>query len=141
MFYDLVMAGLGVCTIDDIAISVLTTVIGHQKEKGWLITDSGWMALSRDRGTAAQEVDQGYGLVCDVDGTLIPGMQVTATNQEHGIISAGAGKEIDWKKFSNGSVFRILPNHACATAAMFDGYHIVSQSTEILDIWQRTNQW
>ena len=62
MFMDLVMAGLGVCAVDDIAISVLATVIGHQPEKGWIITDAGWMALSRDRGTSAQPVDQGYGL-------------------------------------------------------------------------------
>lgn len=34
MCFDLVMAGIGVCEIDDIAISVLGTVIGHQPEKG-----------------------------------------------------------------------------------------------------------
>lgn len=38
-------------------------------QKGWTIVDAGWMALSRDRGTAAQAVDQGYGVVCDLDGT------------------------------------------------------------------------
>ena len=31
VFFDLVMAGIGVCTTDDIAVSVLTTVIGHQR--------------------------------------------------------------------------------------------------------------
>ena len=56
--FDLVMAGLKVCTIDQIALSLLVEVTGHQKEKGWIITDGGWMALSRDRGTAAQAVDQ-----------------------------------------------------------------------------------
>jgi D-serine deaminase-like pyridoxal phosphate-dependent protein len=49
VFFDLVMAGLGVCSLDDIALSVLTTVIGHQREKGWIIVDAGWMAMSRDR--------------------------------------------------------------------------------------------
>ena len=53
VFFDLVMAGLGVCRVDDIALSVLTTVIGHQREKGWTIVDAGWMAMSRDRGTSA----------------------------------------------------------------------------------------
>ena len=52
VFMDLVMAGLGVCTLDDVALSVLVTVIGHQRAKDWLITDGGWMALSRDRGTS-----------------------------------------------------------------------------------------
>jgi len=32
-FFDLVMAGIGVCAIEDIAISVLATVIGHQPAK------------------------------------------------------------------------------------------------------------
>ena len=62
VFFDLVMAGLGVCQADDIAASVLTTVIGHQAEKGWILVDAGWMAMSRDRGTAKQPVDQLYGL-------------------------------------------------------------------------------
>ena len=44
--------------------------IGHQADKNWIITDAGWMALSRDRGTAKQKVDQGYGVVCGADGYL-----------------------------------------------------------------------
>ncbi|HXO96630.1 MAG TPA: hypothetical protein VN857_08610 [Chthoniobacterales bacterium] len=68
VFFDLMMAGLEVCSIDDIAISVLATVLGHQPGRGWIITDAGFMALSRDRGTARQEIDQGYGKVCDIEG-------------------------------------------------------------------------
>ena len=78
MFFDLVMHGVGVCTTDDIAISVLTTVIGTKPEKGWILVDAGWMALSRDRGTAAQRIDQGYGLVCDLSGKLYPDLIVVA---------------------------------------------------------------
>ncbi|MCG8443899.1 MAG: alanine racemase, partial [Caulobacterales bacterium] len=66
MFFDLVMAGIGACAMDDIALSVLATVIGHQTQKGWILTDAGWMAMSRDRGTASQAVDQFYGVVCDL---------------------------------------------------------------------------
>ena len=65
VFFDLVMAGIGVCQVDDIALSVLATVIGHQRDKGWILVDAGWMAMSRDRGTPKQAVDQGYGVVCD----------------------------------------------------------------------------
>ena len=52
VFFDLVMRNVGVCTTGDLALSVLTTVIGHQVDKGWAILDAGWMAMSRDRGTA-----------------------------------------------------------------------------------------
>ena len=64
------MAGIGVCTIADLAMTVVVTVIGHRPDKGWILTDGGWMATSRDRGTARQRVDQGYGLVADLDGRL-----------------------------------------------------------------------
>jgi D-serine deaminase-like pyridoxal phosphate-dependent protein len=43
------------------------------------------MALSRDRGTARQVLDQGYGLVCDLDGRPYPDLIVAEANQEHGI--------------------------------------------------------
>lgn len=59
VFFDLVMAGIGVCSVEDIALSVLTSVIGHQHSKGWILVDAGWMAMSRDRGTAKQTFDQG----------------------------------------------------------------------------------
>lgn len=141
MLFDLVMAGLGVCRTRDIALSVLASVIGHQKKKGWVITDAGWMALSRDRGTASQKVDQGYGLVCDADGEPRADFIVSSTNQEHGIIVDRSGKGIVWDDFRIGKVIRILPNHACATAAMHDRYYVTDGATEIIDVWHRINGW
>lgn len=141
LFYDLVMAGLGVCDVRDIAVSVLASVIGHQKSKGWVIIDAGWMALSRDRGTASQKMDQGYGLVCGMDGAPIGDLIVSATNQEHGIITARAGKPLDCGRLPIGSMVRILPNHACATGAMYDRYYVVDAETEITAVWDRINGW
>ena len=141
MFYDLVMAGLGVCKESDIAISVLASVIGHQKRKNWAITDAGWMALSRDRGTASQNVDQGYGTVCTLKGDPLDDLILSATNQEHGIISDRRGRGLAWDAFEIGGMVRILPNHACATAAMYDRYYVTEGSTEITDVWHRVNGW
>ena len=87
VFFDLVMAGIGVCRVEDIAVTVLATVIGHQREKGWILIDAGWMAMSQDRGTRKQEVDQGYGLVCDITGKPYFDLSVADANQEHGIIT------------------------------------------------------
>ena len=90
VFFDLFQAGVGICKPKDIAISLLVTVIGHQMEKGWVITDGGWMALSRDRGTANQKVDQGYGLVCDINGNessrqeIVKGLTRKNSRLEHG---------------------------------------------------------
>ena len=79
VFFDLVMHNVGVCTTRDIALSVLTTVIGHQKEKGWAIVDAGWMAMSRDRGTQKQKCDFGYGQVCSEEGDPIAGYILATT--------------------------------------------------------------
>lgn len=127
VFFDLVMAGIGVCDVDDIALSVLTTVIGHQHDRGWTLCDAGWMAMSRDRGTATQRVDQGFGLVCDEDGRLLPDLIVTSANQEHGVIARrpGASGEPEPLDLPVGTRLRILPNHACATSAQHQEYHLL----------------
>jgi D-serine deaminase-like pyridoxal phosphate-dependent protein len=143
VFFDLVMAGVGVCTTDDIALSVLTTVIGHQPERGWLIVDAGWMAMSRDRGTQSQTTDQGYGLVCDEAGRLLPGMWLSTSNQEHGIVSFRDPTQTPAhlaQAFPIGTRFRILPNHACATAAQHERYHVVDETQLVAD-WPRFGGW
>jgi D-serine deaminase-like pyridoxal phosphate-dependent protein len=142
VFFDLVMAGIGVCSTDDIALSVLTTVIGHQRERGWLLVDAGWMALSRDRGTAAQAVDQGYGLVCDIEGRVIGDLIVSATNQEHGIVALRPGSTGVPPDLAVGTRLRILPNHACATAAHFDAYAVLlDDKAAPLAHWPRFGGW
>ena len=141
MFFDLVMAGIGVCEVDDIALSVLTTVIGHQKAKGWVMVDAGWMALSRDRGTAAQAVDQGYGLVCDAEGRVIPDLIVSGANQEHGIVSLRPGSIASLPELPLGTQLRILPNHACATAAQHGQYHLLPSAGGPLQVWPRFGGW
>lgn len=141
VFFDLVMAGIGVCSLDDIALSVLTTVIGHEPAKGWLIIDAGWMALSRDRGTQGQVVDQGYGLVCDADGAPMPDLIVTQVNQEHGIVSLRPGSRAVLPDLPIGTRLRILPNHACATAAQFDAYQVIKADGGPLAAWPRFRGW
>ena len=141
MFFDLVMAGIDVCTQDDIAMSVLTTVIGNQPAKGWTMIDAGWMALSRDRGTAAQDVDQGYGLVCDEEGRVLTDYIVVSANQEHGIIALRESADQSPLDLPVGTRLRILPNHACATAAQHDRYHLVPQDGGPLEVWPRFNGW
>ena len=141
VFFDLYQAGVGSCQLSDIACSLLVTVIGHQKDKGWIITDGGWMAVSRDRGTANQKIDQGYGLVCDIDGKIISGLWMSGANQEHGIISARDNSAIDWEDFPIGKRLRILPNHACPFAAQHPRYYVVDNSQEVLDVWDRFYGW
>ncbi len=142
VFFDLVMAGIGVCGQQDIALSVLTSVIGHQPAKGWIIVDAGWMAMSRDRGTAKQTVDHGYGAVCAVDGEPEPALWMGAANQEHGIVSMRDGSCPDdlVQRYPIGTLLRVQPNHACATAAQYDAYRVV-EGDAIIDTWPRFSGW
>lgn len=139
MTMDLVMAGLGVCAVDDIALSVLVTVIGHQPAKGWVITDGGWMALSRDRGTQAQAVDLGYGMVCDLAGRPLDDIVMVGANQEHGILARRDGGAWDAAWLPVGTRVRVLPNHACATAAQHERYHVLRGGVLSGEIWARFN--
>lgn len=139
--FDCVMAGLGVCQYNDIALSVLTSVIGRQDDKGWVLIDAGWMALSRDTGTASQPMDCGYGLVCDETGALLDGWYVKQTNQEHGVIVHRDGLLPDDAQFAYGTMLRILPIHACATAGQFSNYHVTVDNEHVEKVWQRINGW
>ncbi len=142
VFHDLVMLNVGVCSADEIALSVLTSVIGHQAEKGWLLVDAGWMAMSRDRGTQAQPVDYGYGALCSEDGRLIEGLVMVGANQEHGIVGWRDGRTDATlaQRFPLGTRLRVLPNHACATAAAFADYQVLRRGGG-LETWPRFGGW
>jgi D-serine deaminase-like pyridoxal phosphate-dependent protein len=141
VFFDLVMAGLGVCSVDDVALSVLGTVIGQRPDKGWTLIDAGWMAMSRDRGTASQAVDQGYGIVCDADGRPIDDLIVVGANQEHGIIGHRSGKVEGALQLPVGTQVRILPNHACSTAAQYPRYEVLHGGRGVAATWDRFSGW
>jgi D-serine deaminase-like pyridoxal phosphate-dependent protein len=140
VFQDLFQAGLGVCGLDDLALSVLTTVVGHKRDQRRLITDAGALALSKDRSTASQARDQGYGLVCDaLSGAVIDELVVAGVNQEHGII-VSRGPALDLDRYPIGTKLRILPNHACMTAAAYDAYSVVAGG-RVTARWERCNGW
>ncbi len=140
VFQDVFQAGLGVCDKSDIALSVLCTVISHKKNQNRLITDAGGMALSKDQSTRGTDFDCGYGLVADIDGTIIEELRVEGANQEHGLITTQNGT-VNFENYPIGTKLRILPNHSCMTAAAYDHYNIVDGSDEITENWQRCNGW
>jgi len=141
VMFDLVMHNVGVNGMSDIALSVLTTVIGHQEEKGWAIVDAGWMAMSRDRGTQRQKRDFGYGLVCSENGEVRGDYVMSGANQEHGIISrTGEPDREIVRRFPIGTRLRILPNHACATGAQHPVYQALAGDGTV-ETWPRFYGW
>jgi D-serine deaminase-like pyridoxal phosphate-dependent protein len=141
MFGDLFQAGIETCAIDDIAISVLTEVIGRQRGPNHFLIDAGAFALSKDLATASLPPPQqaGYGLVCDVDGRVLPGLRVERVWQEHGLVVSA--QPLAANAFPVGTRLRILPNHACPTAAAHAAYHVVEGTRDVSAIWPRVNGW
>ncbi|MBL4667216.1 MAG: alanine racemase, partial [Sneathiella sp.] len=142
VFQDMVMQALGVCQTDDIAISVLSSVISHNPAHNRLLIDAGSLALSADPGKKNNRGQSHFGQVCKPNtAEVLDGLFVTSTNQEHGLISL-EGTAYALEDFPIGSQLRILPNHVCITAAAYTGYHVIGSDTgEISAYWPRHNGW
>jgi D-serine deaminase-like pyridoxal phosphate-dependent protein len=139
VFGDLFQAGIGSCAIGDLAVSVLASVIGRRPADNRVLIDAGGLALSKDRSTAGHPFDAGFGLVTDLALSPIAGARVVQANQEHGHVE-GRGR-LPFEILPIGAKLRVLPNHVCMTAAMYDRYHVVDGDDEIVAVWDRTNGW
>jgi D-serine deaminase-like pyridoxal phosphate-dependent protein len=140
VFFDLSQARLGVCSVDDIAVTVLATVIGHHRESGHLLVDAGALALSKDVSANEYDPQIGYGLVCDIEGRPIDGLHVADVHQEHGFVRSAHGS-LPFDRFPVGSQVRILPNHACMTVAPYREYHVLDAASSTLSQWSKTYGW
>jgi D-serine deaminase-like pyridoxal phosphate-dependent protein len=140
-FFDLDQMALGVCEMEDIALSVVATVIGHNHAAGRILIDAGGLALSKDL-SATEFLDAtGYGLVCPLGSTRpMAGLYVESVHQEHGLIAAVDGA-LPYETLPVGSRVRILPNHACMTAAAYNSYHVVDGGEDVVETWDRVNGW
>lgn len=132
VFYDAFQAAIGSCRIDDVSVSVLATVVGSYPERRSAIVDAGALALSKDLGADHIDPDVSYGIVCDVDLNPLP-VRLTALSQEHGKLEGIAHLPV-------GTKVRIIPNHSCLTAAMYDRFHIIDHGT-VVDEWKPVRGW
>jgi len=141
VFNDLFQAVLQSCGIEDIAVSVLATVISHDRRRNRILIDAGGLALSKDRSTAGTKHDAGYGRLINISGQdVFADLYVTDTHQEHGEITST--ETLPFDQLPVGTRVRVLPNHSCMTSAMYNCYHVVdSNSEDVAAIWPRTNGW
>ena len=140
MFGDLFQSEIGSCGPGDIAVSVLSSVIGQRRPENRVLIDAGFLALSKDRSTANTPHDVGYGRVADVAGTLGLGdVTVVGVHQEHGMVEGRTPLPFD--RLLVGARVRVLPNHACITSAAYDRYHVIDGSDEVVAVWPRCNGW
>ena len=137
-FFDAFQAAIGSCPIDDVAFSVLATVIGRHDDRHELVMNAGALALSKDRGPVHVDPDCGFGVVV-AGGQQRPvdGLVVTSLSQEHGVLRSQRPLDRSWRP---GTRLRILPNHSCLAAACFDRYHVV-RGDEVVDEWRPLRGW
>lgn len=133
-FFDAFQAGIGSCTTDDCAMTVLASVIGVHPDRDQILTDAGALALSKDAGPRHVIPDCGYGIVLDSERRPLP-LRVVGLSQEHGEVAV-----LDRAIFETlrvGSLVQIIPNHSCLAAALYDGY-VVTSDGDVVDRWERS---
>jgi len=141
VFFDLDQVGIGACALEDIALTVLASVIGHNRRAERILIDAGALALSKDVSAGAFMSHVGYGLVCPAGASApLDGLYVAEVHQEHGLIAAARGAP-PYDSLPVGAQVRILPNHACITAAAHAAYQVVDGGDEVVDRWERVNGW
>ncbi len=139
VFFDLDQWALGSCERGEIALSVLASVIGHNRHVGQLLLDAGGLALSKDLSANEFRPDVGFGEVCDpLSLAHLPGLYVRDVHQEHGVVPVG--DPAMFERLPVGAKVRVLPNHACMTAAAYDAYQLVEDG-QVVDCWDRVNGW
>lgn len=112
----------GLCTLDDCAVRVLTTVVSTCVS-GQVIVDAGSKTLSSDLLSAGPK--RGYGRIMEVDGASL-----SRLNEEHGFVEAP-----DYNAFSVGQVLSVIPNHVCTCINMHDEVY-VARGGEIVGSWK-----
>lgn len=132
VFFDAFQATIGSCRFEDVAVSVLATVIGSYPDRNEAMIDAGALALSKDLGPDHIDPHFGYGIVCDTDLRPI-GARLTTLSQEH-------GKLATTKSLPVGTRVRVVPNHSCLTAAMYDRYHVV-RAGRVVGEWRPVRGW
>jgi D-serine deaminase-like pyridoxal phosphate-dependent protein len=132
VFYDAFQATIGSCSLDDCAVSVLATVVGSYPARRNLIVDAGALALSKDTGPDHVAPGFGYGIVCDEELHPLP-LKLVALSQEHGKIAGDVHLPV-------GARLRIIPNHSCLTAAMFETYYAV-EGDRVVGEWRPARGW
>jgi len=142
LFWDLAQFSRGMCGWDDLALSVLATVIGHQHNGPVpsLVLDAGALALSKDVSANTFLPEAKNGILADArTGERLP-LVVNVLHQEHGTVHVP--DETWFARLPVGVVVRVVPNHACLTAAGGYGfYHVHDGDGRAQATWPRVDGW
>ncbi len=140
VFNDLDQEFIGSCGAGDLALWVLASVIGHYPHRNQMLIDAGALALSKDISAQEFQPKVGFGSIADAPAK---NMAVIECSQEHGFVAAD--DPIPYGNMPVGTRVRVLPNHACITAAAYDRYYVVDSDLDggksVVDVYDRINGW
>ena len=108
VFGDAQQVELGTCAMDDVALTVVATVVSHAG--GRVILDAGSKALGADRAPWAS----GYGRLAEA-----PDARIVALSEHHATVEWSGGRLPQL-----GSRVLVVPNHVCNTVNLADVYVI-----------------
>ncbi len=113
-FHDRATVAAEAATLDDVALTVHATVVSRPAPDR-AILDSGSKALTSDPGP-----DDGlFGAILEA-----PGARIVKLNEEHAYVELGA------EQLEVGQRVRVVPNHACVVANLFDDLVVVGEGRE-----------
>jgi D-serine deaminase-like pyridoxal phosphate-dependent protein len=121
IFHDRDMWSLGVCGLDEVAYSILATVVSHAVP-GQVVVDAGSKALAKEE---LRGGGRGYGIVLDR-----PEVVVRALSEEHGILDLS---ETSWRP-RVGDRVRIVPNHVCVSVNLQDRLWAIEPNGQLFPI-------
>ena len=138
-FWDMAQVLRGVCTVDQLAIGVLATVLSVRPEKGTALIDAGSVALSLDK--AGGDEGWRHGRLLASNGVLFPSLRAAKLSQEHGVIDSRTGDRSEIMALKPGQKVIVLPAHACLTASQYTEYRVLRHGVLSGEVWQRFNGW
>jgi D-serine deaminase-like pyridoxal phosphate-dependent protein len=121
VMHDAMQVALGAASLDDCALTVLTTVVSRQAKP------DGTQRTFVDAGKKVFTTDTGYGT--DGHGVVLadaarmqphPGVRVDHLSEEHGWLVVGEAADLEV-----GDRLRIVPNHACVAVQTQDRMYLV----------------
>jgi len=122
IFNDRTTFAVGACGWDEIAYSVLATVVSTARP-GQAVIDAGAKALARD---PLPTDEPGLGALLDR-----PEVAVRSVSEEHGILDLA---RTDWQP-RVGERVRVVPNHVCVSVNLNERLYGV-RGDEIVDAWE-----
>jgi D-serine deaminase-like pyridoxal phosphate-dependent protein len=111
-FFDRASLWMGVCGPEEVAYSVLATVVSTSVP-GQAVIDAGSKALAKEEGVDPRG---GYGALLDRPDVLVRGL-----SEEHGLLDLSA---TSWRP-RVGERVRVVPNHVCASVNLHERLHVL----------------